>query len=178
MCHQMSSVTKVSPSSKLCHPLSLMFVNAVSTVFLNTYWIISTEFRHSMVTSDVMKIALISIFWTPSLSFRNDRQSKNSRRFQEEMYKRTDIVNEFTLIEIQRSKETIFKMQNMVLFVYSVAFVAGNCENEGFVLNLVNGVSNAICQTVLYNLSIWVLRGRFGAKCDDLKLNGNEENVN
>ena len=76
MCHQMSSVTKVSPSSKLCHPLSLMFVNAVSTVFLNT------EFRHSMVTvwlqygnnkvtvrlqygystSDVMKIALISIF--------------------------------------------------------------------------------------------------------------------
>ena len=30
----------------------------------------------------------------------------------------------------------------------------------------------------LYNLSILVLRGRFGAKCDDLKLNGNEENVN
>ena len=76
MCHQMSSVTKVSPSSKLCHPLSLMFVNAVSTVFLNT------EFRHSLITvrlqlgysmvteglqngcstSDVMKIALISNF--------------------------------------------------------------------------------------------------------------------
>ena len=69
-----------------------------------------------------------------------------SKRFQEEMYKRTDIVNEFSLIERQRSKETMFKMQNMVLFFYSVAFVAGNCENEGFVQNLVNGVSNAICQ--------------------------------
>ena len=94
------------------------------------------------------------------------------------MYKRTDIVNEISLIERQRSKETIFKMKNIILFFYSVAFVAGNCENEGFIQNLVNGVSNAICQTVLYNLSILVLRGRFGAKCDDLKLNGNEENVN
>ena len=36
MCHQMSSVTKVSPSYKLSHPFSLMLVNAVSTVFLNT----------------------------------------------------------------------------------------------------------------------------------------------
>ena len=56
MCHQMSSVTKLQTQSSF----SLMFLNAVSIVFLNIEYI-HTYSITSLVTSDVLKIAQISI---------------------------------------------------------------------------------------------------------------------
>ena len=44
-------------------------------------------------------------------------------------------MNESSLKERLRSIETNFKMLNMILFFYSVGFVAGTCENNGFVSN-------------------------------------------
>ena len=119
MCHQMSSVTKLQTQSSF----SLMFLNAVSIVFLNI------EYRHtysitSLVTSNVLKIAQTSI-----LLYSDKIVSQNLP----EKYKSTQIINESSLKDRLRSQETNFKMQNIILFFYSVAFVAGTCENNGLV---------------------------------------------
>ena len=121
-------VTKcqVSPSYKLSHRFLWCFWTLFQLFFFK-YWIY-THLQYNLV-SNIGRFENCADF--NFVVLRQDRQSKSCRK----NTKSTKIMNESSLKERLRSIETNFKMLNMILFFYSVGFVAGTCENNGFVSN-------------------------------------------